>query len=728
MVRSGFQLPGMPFLRLLVPLCLGAGIEQYGLLSQPLLFAALLFALIVILLLYRRVNFIYQPFWGALLFLAIACFGFVRSAMQKSVFPQLPGQRYFVVVDEFPREKEKTFQLVGQFIQSESKLLVYLQKSPAIAQIEPGDVICFKGSPQLIENEGNPFEFDYRRYMHRQKNGYRIFLKENEFFLLENERKLNLYHRAQLFRKKLVEILYHSGMSAENVPLVSSIAFGARSEVDKETIQKFTNTGVIHVLAVSGMNVGLVFVILDLILRFLKSGRVGLILYTLVILSGIWSYALITGMSASILRAALMFSFVIVGRALRRNANIFNSLAVSAFLLIAWNPSILGDIGFQLSYAAVLSIVVIQPILYKQLYCKNWLSGKIWMLLSVTFAAQFGTLPFTLYYFHQFPVYFWLANLAVIPLVTLILYLSFVVVFLASLSGFVASLFAFVLDWSVRLVSSAVDTIDSLPHSVLKGLNPALYQIVLFLLSVVLFYRYYRSRKIVLLQGGLVAAIVLSLTSGIGHFRQLTRAEILFFNVEGARVMALTSGKQVMVLYDPRVKEEVKLDYYLKPYLGARGIDKVEVVRLTDSLHVKRANLSIAGNLVYFRGIRLYVQPQSETSDKPVDAKIPADLVWVRSFKTGSHDPPNFPPTKILLYQASQEDEKYMQSHFPGRSINVNRAAVQLSFKPSFKGDVTKVFCDYFDPVYSSSRPLPCLIISASPVVQSTMVEGWLSP
>ena len=292
------------------------------------------------------------------------------------------------------------------------------------------------GLPELIENDGNPYEFNYRRYLNDRGIGHRIFLREGQYDLLKGCSLMNISRNALVFREKLIEILYRSGIQEDRVPLISSISFGARDEVDKETVQSFTNTGVIHVLAVSGMNVGLIFIILDFFLRFMKRWKLGFLFHTSAVLIGIWSYALVTGMSASILRAAVMFTFVVIGNAFRRNANIFNSLAVSAFFLVLWDPAIMRDIGFQLSYAAVLAIVVIQPLLYKRLYFKSRFLDKIWLLLSVTFAAQIGTLPFTLQYFHQFPVYFWLANLAVIPLVTCILYLSFVVVFLSLISGF----------------------------------------------------------------------------------------------------------------------------------------------------------------------------------------------------------------------------------------------------------------------------------------------------
>jgi len=727
MVRSIFQLPGAPFLRLLLPLCMGAWLGQNLMITRPQLLVALFLIFVIILLISRRVRFVFQPYWGMLLLLVIASFGYVRSVFQKGHFPVLNDQQYFVVADEFPQEKAKTFLLVCQFNHSDNKLLVYLPKSPAVALVKPGSILCFKGTPQLIENEGNPFEFDYRGYLNRQKIGYRIFLKSNEFFILESAGRLNLYRHAQLIRGKLIEILYHSGMSAKNVPLVASIAFGARSEVDKEMIQKFTNTGVIHVLAVSGMNVGLVYIVLDFFLGFLRRKRGGLLLYTTIVLAGIWSYALITGMSASILRAAAMFSFVLVGNAMNRNSNIFNSLAVSAFLLIAWNPSILTDIGFQLSYAAVLSIVVIQPLIYKQCYFKNWLLDKIWLLMAVTIAAQLGTLPFTLLYFHQFPVYFWMANLVVIPLVTLILYLSFAVVILSWIGGFIARLISFVLDWSTAFVIRTVDFIDGLPHAVLKGLNPTLFQILIVLTAFVLFCMFIKHKRVVLLQYSLFALLIFSVTTGIRSFLQMTTTEIVCFNIPGARVLALTSGREVILLYDEGIKDPEKLNYSLKPYLGARGIRRMEWHKMSDSLQLDGSNFGIERELIYFQGIRLYVQQSYPNQQSKEVSKVPAELVWVKEAK---HGKPFFGKnlhSRILLYHTNEEDESIPRSEDQAQSIRIDRA-VKFTVKQLPDGAKWRLSGEYFDQAYSKSKPLPCLTISASPVVQSTMVEGRLSP
>jgi len=637
-----------------------------------------------------------QPIWAVILFLAIIFIGIVRAQEKENLFPKLNNQHYFVVFDTYPIEKAKTYQVVCQMINSKLKILTYLPKSPVVKSAKPGDILSMNGLPELIENDGNPYEFDYRSYLNDKGIGHRIFLREGQYNLLQGCSLMNISRHALVFRQKLIGILYKSGIQEDRVPLISSISFGARDDVDKETVQSFTNTGVIHVLAVSGMNVGLIFIILDFFLRFLKRWKLGFLFHTLVVLIGIWGYALVTGMSASILRAAVMFTFVVLGNAFRRNANIFNSLAVSAFFLILRDPAIIKDIGFQLSYAAVLSIVVIQPLLYKRLYFKSRFLNKMWLLLSVTFAAQIGTLPFTLQYFHQFPVYFWLANLVVIPLVTTILYLSFVVVFLSLISGLFTSIFAFVLDWSVRLVLLSVNIVEALPHAVIKGIYPSFFQLAIFILMVWLFYNFCKVQQFRSLRNLCLLAILLSFTGVLATYRKLTSSEIIFLNIPGTRAMVVTKGERAVILYDRGEKANEKIRYVLKPYFGERGIKKTAMFQLSDSLRIADGSLCVIGNWVFYKGARIVIQSLETTTTPKTSKELFADLVWIGTIKTGIDYNLYLPTCRIILYHASKEAEKEVKALHPSTSFNVN-SSVRLLIQSFPFENKNRFICQYFN-------------------------------
>ncbi|MCK9410711.1 MAG: ComEC family competence protein [Prolixibacteraceae bacterium] len=696
MTVSGLQVASAPFVRLLLPLCMGVSLGHIGVHFNAPICAVLLFLAILALLLLKGIAFGMQHIWAIILFIALLFIGILRSLEKEINFPPLKNQHLFVVLDTYPIEKAKTCQVVCQMINSELKILVYLPKSPAVKSAKPGDVLGLEGLPELVENDGNPYEFNYRGYLNNRGIGHRVFLREGQYKFLKGCSLMNISRHALVLREKLIEILYSSGIQKEHVALISSISFGARDEVDKETVQSFTNTGVIHVLAVSGMNVGLIFIILDLFLRFLKRWKLGFLFHTLAVLTGIWGYALVTGMSASILRASVMFTFVVIGNAFRRNANIFNSLAVSAFLLIFWDPAILRDVGFQLSYAAVISIVVIQPLLYKRFYVKNPFLDKIWLLLSVTFAAQIGTLPFTLHYFHQFPVYFWLTNLAVIPLVTFILYLSFVVVFFAPVSGFLTSIFALSLDWSVRLVLLSVNFVESLPHAVLKGIYPSYIRICILLLIGWWLYNYYKSHQFRNLRNVGLLMIVLSIIEILNTYRHLTHSEIIFLNIPGTRAMVITGEGRAVVLYDRCENADEKIGYVLKPYLGERGVNEAMMFQLSDQLRFADRNFSVERNRVYYKGVTIFIPSLEPAALKKMDKVLLADLVWIGQVNSGTDKCMDLPSCRIILYRAPEEVEKEVKLHCPTKSFNVN-SAVQVVIRFSPFEHKNRFICQYFN-------------------------------
>jgi competence protein ComEC len=696
MSRIGSQLASAPFIRLLFPLCIGVCFPFKIDWILPFYEAVCILLILIILLTFRKIDFYQQHLWGILLLLTIFFFGIFRTTDQIRIYPKLPDRQYFAVLDDYPVEKEKSCMVMAQIEDVDQKFLIYLPKTIEAKSARPGDILCFNGQPELIKNDGNPFEFDYQGYLHNRKIGYRIFLKEGNFNLLKGISRQDIFHKALILRAKLMEYLDRSGIDSNNVHLIGSISFGARDEVDKEVIQSFTNTGVIHVLAVSGMNVGLVFVILNLIFGFLKSGRAGNVLYTLIILVGIWSYTMITGMSASILRAALMFSFLILGKLFNRDSNIFNSLAVSAFFLIAWDPAIIRDVGFQLSYAAVLSIVVIHPLVVKQLYFKNWLLRQVWILISVTCSAQIGTIPFTLLYFHQFPVYFWLTNLLVIPLVSVILYLSFLVVFLSMISNYVASLVAIFLDWSVKIVLIMVRFVEIMPHAVLRGLYPTLFQIALVFTMAGLFLVFLRAKKAIYLNGIVITLCLFVSSIGLTSYRHLSRAEIIFFNIPGTRALALTNRRESIILYDKCEKTQAKLEYYMKPYFGARSIRKFEMFQLSDSLHINKQDLRVEGDFIIFKGIRLFVEPLVEKRNGSVAPSLLTDAVWVRNqrlAKLGKAPPYE---SRFILFRPQDNSEREVAQGRGKNWMEMSRS-VQMIIQPVSNESGEKNVCRYFN-------------------------------
>ncbi|MCX6237236.1 MAG: ComEC/Rec2 family competence protein [Bacteroidia bacterium] len=294
------KLHSAPFIRLLVPFIAGIVLGDSCPPEMKWVFLGATLCFSLLLTFFITLSFRQESLFGIFLIPALLFLGlFIETDLK--YYPQpLPKGEYFAVIDEFPIEKEKSYRAVIRLTEPKINVLAYFEKSNQIANAEPGAVLWFRGQPELLQKTGNPYEFDYQTYAIRNGIGHRIFLKANNFHILKAEKKLNLLEWSLIIRDRLLKIIENCGLKGEVFHLVSSISLGAREDLEPETTQSFAKTGVIHVLAVSGMNVAIIFIVLDLMLRFLKRKKGGKILYTLIILSAVWGYALITGLPASI--------------------------------------------------------------------------------------------------------------------------------------------------------------------------------------------------------------------------------------------------------------------------------------------------------------------------------------------------------------------------------------------------------------------------------------------
>ena len=527
MTELGDKLRSAPFIRLLVPFIAGIILGDFITPELKWLFLLISVGFSMLLPLVMNAGFGREFMFGTLLFAALFFLGiFIATDLRYQPQPLSDG-KYFAVLVEYPVEKEKSYRAVIRLSGSNIKVLAYFEKTDSIADLDPGSLLWFRGKPELLQKTGNPFEFDYQAYAVRNKIGHRIYLKNNDYHFLKAAKIPNLAEWSLIIRDRLLKIIENSGLKGEVFHLVSAVSLGAREELEPETTQSFSKTGVTHVLAVSGMNVGIIFVVLEWMLRFLKRRRGGIILQTFIIFAAVWGYALITGLSASVLRAAAMFSFIVIGKSMSRNPNIYNTLAASAFVLLCFNPSLVYDVGFQLSYAAVFSIVYFHPFLYGFCYFRYWIPDQIWTLITVSIAAQIGTLPLLLHYFHQFPTWFLLANLLVIPLVTLILYLSFIVFAVAPVIPFLGVILTRILDWAGQGMLLSVRFVEQLPLSVIEGLYPSdISMFLAALLAVFLsIWMIYKSRAA--LKATMILTAIILLIHNISIYKKLLQKEIV---------------------------------------------------------------------------------------------------------------------------------------------------------------------------------------------------------
>ncbi len=390
---------------------------------------------------------------------------------------------------------------------STGQLLAYLPLPPPGQRPVSGDVLLLRGRIQPIRPPHNPDQFDYRRYLAVRDIHHQTFA-DTAWTMLSHDP--NLYSYAALLRQHALRTLQAHLPTPNEFAVGAALTLGYKSALTEDIENAYANTGAMHVLAVSGLHVGLVQLLLTWLLgRLPIQRRWWAAARTILIILCIWGFALVTGASPSVLRAATMFSFLAAGLALKRTTNIYNTLAASAFLLLLINPNLVYHVGFQLSYLAVLGIVYFQPRIYSLWHIDNRLGDYLWQLAAVSLAAQLGTLPISLYYFHQFPVYFVLSGLVVVPAAAVILTLTLLLLVLQGVAGIGVAV-GQVLYGLIFAVNSAIFLIQQLPGNLVEGIWISGWAAILLYALLAAFVLAYRTRAFSWVLVGLAALVALT--------------------------------------------------------------------------------------------------------------------------------------------------------------------------------------------------------------------------
>ncbi len=408
------------------------------------------------------------------------------------------------------------------------QLIFYVPKK-AEKGIEVGNKIKLFETPKALQNSFNPHQFDYSKYLQNQNIFHELKLKETDKFEVSTD--ANFYHYLNLIKSKLLKSYQVDRFKSDNYNLLMALLFGEKTELSKELSNSYTQAGIIHILAISGLHIALIYGIVLWLTKPLQRLKKGKVYIFLISLSVLWFYTVLSGFSASIVRAAVMFSVIAFAKILSRQSNIYNSLAVSALLLLLYNPNYLFDVGFQLSFAAVLSIVVFQPLVRKYSYSKNIIILKIKELVLISLVAQIGVLPLTLYYFGQFPLLFLLANLIAIPLSSIILILGLILLPFNFLLPNAAVYLSILVNFLIDVMNNFTAWIVQFDTFIIK--NIAFHEVLVVLLyviiSCVIYYVYHPKIK------QIIPILFSILLFQLGYFflnsKEKSNNEFVVFNV-----------------------------------------------------------------------------------------------------------------------------------------------------------------------------------------------------
>lgn len=324
------------------------------------------------------------------------------------------NQRYVAIIKSINHRK------------SLGTILLNIRHSSQNTNIPIGSHLAVDGLLYHNKAPFNPNQFDYSGYLENQQIYAQIYTIWPKLKIITTEN--TIWSKFSNFRTKIIDNLKKSNFNETELAVMIALLLGQQQDIDPETLQEYQLAGAVHILSVSGLHVGFIMLFINFLLKPIPNTSRNTYIKLLIIVVALWSYGILAGLAPSVVRSVTMFSFVAVGQHLRRSVNVYHSLLVSVLLILLWKPSFLFDVGFQLSYLALFFILWLQPLIADFWQPKNKITRYIWDILTVSLAAQLGTLPLSIYYFHQFPGLFFVTNVLVLPLLGIIMVVGLVAV------------------------------------------------------------------------------------------------------------------------------------------------------------------------------------------------------------------------------------------------------------------------------------------------------------
>jgi len=615
-----------PFIRLFLPFSLGivcALIFQ----SLPIsfLWIGLLFVCssLFIFLTGRYISYSYRWLAGILITSFLFVSGFALAYIQYEnkqalYFGNNASDKniYIVNISEAAEVKENSVKIVAAVKQSQIKhqwkncsgsILLYIQKDSISSSLKYGDILLIHALPSAVKPPQNPDEFNYQRYLAHKNIFHQSYVKHDQWIRLSGGQGMPLKTFATALRQKLLHIFEENHVSGREYAVISAILLGQTDKIDPELIKDYSGSGAIHVLSVSGMHVGLIFLSLSILLSFLDKIKNGKPLKTIIMLTAIWFYALLTGMSPSVIRAATMLSFIITGKSLKRDADTLNILFASAFFILLFNPLLIADVGFQLSYLAVGGIVLLNEKITKIFSPSNYLLNKLWECTAVSLSAQLITTPLSMLYFHQFPNYFLLTNVVVFIFAAVVMYAGIFVI-LVSFIPYISSISAQILVYLVYGMNKCIGIIEDLPYAVSRGihLNISECLLIYLLFFTVLLLLFNKSKHYALMAMTLIFLLFTSFT--YTSYQQLKQQKFIVYAIPKTSALEFIKGKQQLLLADNSLmKDEQKFGFHIQNHHTACGIHSRNFLPLNEAVSNETLGLFKQHHFIQFFHQRMAV-------------------------------------------------------------------------------------------------------------------------
>ncbi len=498
-------------------------------------------------------------------------------------------ESYEVQIERMPEQKPKSYKTYAEIVQVKRNgawekmgghILIYFnlgeQKKP-----EYGDIFVINGHPREIEKPKNPFEFDYADYQKKRGIIAHHFLRDEDYQLIGHNKRNLLINQAIILNQFASNTYQKIISDKKQLGVANAMIIGLKDELDNDVKDAYSGAGAIHILAVSGLHVGIILLILQFLFKPIQKLPGGKWLSSLLIILLLWAYALFTGLSPSVSRATLMFSLIEFGLMLRRDKNNINVVAFSAMVLLIINPDWIFEVGFQLSYLAVLGIIYLYPYL-NELFVFNYRIFRwLWQITAVSISAQLFTFPLSIYYFHQFPNYFWLTNPIVSLLSVAILGLGIATLAVSWIAPLL-KIIGFLFKVSLAITNWVIFGINSLPNSRMQGLSIEITEMLALYFLIWFVIQFFIKKETRFLIAATPIILILFTWKMYQNLRQSKQEEITIHFIPRSSGISFINGKQATFLADSAEIADPRIfNFHLKNYYDHYGIDKVNYLEKT---------------------------------------------------------------------------------------------------------------------------------------------------
>lgn len=503
----------------------------------------------------------------------------ISVAIKEKLRSSAYNDRYIVLVNQIDGKKKS------------GRILLNVRKDSLNHSFEIGTHLQIKGSLYQNSPAKNPNQFDYGKYLENKQIYAQMYADASDIKMGSIMEKDVWYYTAKL-RTKIIRNLEKTHFNKAELHVAIALILGQQQDISPEIIRDYQFAGAVHILSVSGLHIGFILLFVTFILKPFPNTRRGSFIKLIIILLSLSSFGFIAGLAPSVLRSVTMFSFVAIGMYLRRSTNIFHTLLVSMLLILLFEPSFLFDVGFQLSYVALFFILWLQPLLSQLWMPKTVISKYFWDILTVSFAAQIGAFPLSIYYFHQFPGLFFVTNLVIIPFLSLIMGLGVLVMVLAAFDTIPLFLVQF-LEWSIFILNKIINSIASLEQFIIQDI-PFNWQLLLsvyvLLIATIIWFKKPSFNRMVL---AMLTLIVFQITYFQTHGTVQNQTELVIFNTKKSSLIAERNGENITVYANDSLLKSVSKNKTFTSYSMGNF----------SSLKAKKK----LQNLIYFNGKKILI-------------------------------------------------------------------------------------------------------------------------